>query len=187
MNTKIKIMKKIKLLPIILFCMIILSASHCEKHEPTALPPETQTGANTLGCYVDGKLFVASREYTPFGHYHINATFSRNLNHLGLGCYGKNGRMGLELQFNDIVLNVPKLISTARFLPKDNLVRDCFLFGDKNTGEIIITKFDTVNCIVSGKFKFQGKCSDIFLNVTGDSVVNVTDGRFDIKLEITDL
>jgi hypothetical protein len=186
MNTKIKIMKKIKLLPIILFCMILLSASHCEKHEPTALPPETQTGMHTLGCYVNGELLIAHRNYVVFGQPYLVARFSRNIQYLSLYGSGKIGEIGLELQFNSIQLNLPMPITTAKFFPENNFGHNCLCFGGSNTGEIIITKFDTVNCILSGKFKFQGKCSDYYLNVTGDSVANITDGRFDIKLEITD-
>ncbi len=41
------------LLPLTLFWT--LTASKCSKDE---LPPETQEGKNTFGCYVNGKLFV---------------------------------------------------------------------------------------------------------------------------------
>ena len=41
------------LLPLSLFWM--LTASRCKKD---VLPPETQDGKNTIGCYIDGELFV---------------------------------------------------------------------------------------------------------------------------------
>ena len=44
-----------------------------------------------------------------------------------------------------------------------------------NTGAITITKFDTINHIVSGTFYFKAKLED------GTETVNVTDGRFDIS------
>ena len=31
--------------------------------DPNVLPPATQTGANTAGCLVDGKVWVASKKY----------------------------------------------------------------------------------------------------------------------------
>ena len=57
---------------------------------------------------------------------------------------------------------------------------DCDYFFGENTGEIIFTKYDEKNKIVSGKFQFSARCSDISLNPIGDSIAPVTDGRFDI-------
>lgn len=42
---------------------VCLTASKCKKDKPpvnpvSQLPPETQTGANTFGCLIDGKVFV---------------------------------------------------------------------------------------------------------------------------------
>ena len=51
-----------------LLLLILLDLSTCKGCEctgcgepewATKLPPETQTGENTLGCYVNGNLFVA--------------------------------------------------------------------------------------------------------------------------------
>jgi hypothetical protein len=50
-------MKNFKLLRIVLVAALCLCSS-CEEVW-TTLPPETQTGANTIGCYVDGQLHVA--------------------------------------------------------------------------------------------------------------------------------
>ncbi len=63
----------------------------------------------------------------------------------------------------------------------------------ENCSQIFITNFDTINCIVSGTFEFLGKCAyisqghvDTLTNVycSEESTVRVTDGRFDIKLDI---
>jgi hypothetical protein len=46
---------------IFFFTAVILSGSSCKKHKPISpvdqLPPETQTGANTFGCLVNGEVF----------------------------------------------------------------------------------------------------------------------------------
>jgi hypothetical protein len=42
-------------------------------------------------------------------------------------------------------------------------------------GKLTITKYDKINRIISGRFFFTGKDA-----VTG-KIVNITDGRFDIK------
>ena len=52
----------------------------------------------------------------------------------------------------------------------------------KYTGQLTITKFDTLNKIVSGKFSFK----NIFNKAQADcncdtSIMEITDGRFDLK------
>jgi hypothetical protein len=51
-------------------------------------------------------------------------------------------------------------------------------------GEIYLTKFDTINNIVSGTFFYKIKKYNI-KNDYNDTVANITEGRFDIKLEIS--
>ena len=46
------------LLPLVVFLVASCTLIDALKPVPTALPPETQTGANTFGCLVDGKLLV---------------------------------------------------------------------------------------------------------------------------------
>ena len=75
-------------------------------------------------------------------------------------------------------------ITSCYYSPNDGDYSKCFYFGGKNTGEIIFTKLDTVNLIVSGRFKFDAQCVDAHDNVVGDSIVNITEGRFDIKLRV---
>ena len=53
-------MKILKLLPVLLFSIIILFTTQCkkDKNKEPELPPETNTGAMTFGCKVNGKVFV---------------------------------------------------------------------------------------------------------------------------------
>ncbi len=56
-------MKYLQWLTLILMAIIFVS---CEEEEPDpepALPPITQHGANTLGCYVNGKLWLPRGKY----------------------------------------------------------------------------------------------------------------------------
>ena len=43
-----------------LLISVLLSASHCKKDKTPEdqLPPETQTGAGTFGCLVNGNVFI---------------------------------------------------------------------------------------------------------------------------------
>ena len=53
----ITFMKTLKRL--LLLCLaLLLLANECKKENYDTLPPETQEGKNTFGCYVNGELFV---------------------------------------------------------------------------------------------------------------------------------
>jgi hypothetical protein len=175
-------MKKINILQIMIFITITLcSCESCKKEYLTELPPETQTGANTFGCYVNGELFVKDGTHT-FTEPPLNAEFIKGQNILTISSFSKKGYINLWVM--DVKVNIPTSLYEGYFLPEAEWGRECFCFGGKNFGEIVITKFDTTNNIVSGRFLFTGQCSDPLLNVTGDSIVNITDGRFDIKLNV---
>ena len=47
----------------LLFFLFIISSAECKKHNLSEnpvdqLPPETQTGANTFGCLINGQIFL---------------------------------------------------------------------------------------------------------------------------------
>ena len=52
-----------KLLQIMALGLTLSSCESCEEQEWDTLPPEMQTGAGILGCYVNGKLRVAPSRY----------------------------------------------------------------------------------------------------------------------------
>ncbi|GHT11392.1 hypothetical protein FACS189426_13210 [Bacteroidia bacterium] len=70
-------MKSFKLLQI-LFLLALNSCESCEEKVWTELPPETQKGANTFGCYVNDQLFVAEKGYGPFGGRYLSAGYAKN-------------------------------------------------------------------------------------------------------------
>ncbi|MDR1198945.1 MAG: hypothetical protein LBK94_08065 [Prevotellaceae bacterium] len=161
--------------------LLLMASFSCEKKEITVLPPETQTGANTFGCYVNGELFVKDGT-APWMHLPLSATYSRSDKILGIRAYSHNGNdIGLELDPLQINSSIP--ISLALYSSKNPF---CPYFAAKEAGEVIITKFDTVSCIASGRFNFNGQCSDFSLNIHGDSIVSITAGRFDVKFGIVE-
>jgi hypothetical protein len=151
---------------------------------PTELPAETQTGANTFGCYInDSILFVHDWTGAPFMHRTISAELqSKNDNALVITAYSRAGYICMKI--NKPKLDSSSTMSVAYFMPKSKISWDCFYLGGKDIGEITITKLDTVECVVSGTFQFVGRCYDDLFEIPGDSTVNVSNGRFDIKLEI---
>ena len=157
-----------------LLAIVLLSTAQCEKPDNSKLPPETQEGKNTFGCYVNDELFIAERKYAPFGGYFLSAGYSKELNSIGISAYAKNGSIGFG------VLN-PKEKTPITLLFANYHV-DNLLFEDTDIGEIYLTKFDTVNRIVSGFFSCEIKLKSIIGEANNvDSIVKITEGRFDIK------
>jgi hypothetical protein len=174
-------MKKIKILQIMIFITITLcSCESCKEEFLTELPPETQTGANTFGCYVNGKLFVPHRDYAPFGASYLSAAYSKYNDHISFTVYGKNGSMGFTIQ--------SPLLRTSMKIDNFGFVNESKVpYGENNVNEIYFTRFDTANKIVSGNFSCKLKCDYSFLPYVGnDTIVDITQGRFDLKLEIFD-
>jgi hypothetical protein len=152
---------------------------------PTELPAETQTGANTFGCYINDTILFVKDGIAPFMHRSIYAEFNRKDSLLFLYAYSNLGQISLNISNNIHVGEGESApMPSCYFTSKEYEPNSCFLFGGKNIGEVTLSKFDTINRIVSGTFQFVGRCYDDLFEVPGDSTVNVSNGRFDVKLEI---
>jgi hypothetical protein len=171
--------------------IVCLSASKCKKDKPpvdpvSQLPPETQTGANTFGCLVDGKVFLPKG--APFGgpilqcayqyldngsskgfYFQLSASHrysTQNIKSIALGTENlklKEGAFVLEDAFQDgkafgLFSESGKGNYTQKYLP----------------GLLTITKFDEINQIVSGTFWFS-------VVVSPGDTIQITDGRFDMQ------
>ena len=179
-------MKKIHFLQIMVLCLTLSSCESCKEKEWDTLPPETQTGKNTFGCLIDGELFVGGC-CAPWMHAPLSASYSIISNKLYIGAYGKiNGQAAGSIM---IGIDTPRENSTQK-LYIANYGRDtnfdftspCILFEAVNDGTCTITKLDTVNKIVSGRFEFIGKCT---LNDNDSTVIRqITQGRFDLKFDV---
>jgi hypothetical protein len=66
----------------------------------------------------------------------------------------------------------------------------CGTSVSENEGTVFLTKYDTINNIVSGTFEFTSRCAGWVRNYetkelaypNTDSVFHITSGRFDIKI-----
>jgi hypothetical protein len=160
-------MKKITFFISILAAYIFFAA--CEK-DPK-LPPETQTGAHTFGCYIDGELFLPIRTF--YGNM-INAyydTIGNNSWHKGLSiwCYGNNGnKLYMSFKNPTPITSSNILIDTVSYAGIENY----------HVSSIYFTKFDTINRIVSGRFEFE------LTDTINNNIIKFTDGRFDIRFTI---
>jgi len=140
--------------------LLIVTAHSCKQENPApTLPPETQEGKHTFGCYVNGRLFVPVPGAAGFGSPFLISDYYLSTNSLTIIAYGRNE------YFNLSILN-----------PEENIKKEIegIIYSSyriQNTGEIIFTRFDLDNLIVSGTFSFEIK-----------PYYSITQGRFDIKM-----
>jgi hypothetical protein len=150
--------------------------SSCEE-EWTTLPPETQTGANTIGCYVDGKLHVA--EGLRFlGEANPYAVYTHSYDILAISSYGK----GIDVYIYISIYNPGEQLDNLKFgIYYRDYKRDIIIEANEGEtpGEVYLTKFDRTAKTVSGRFSMK---LYYYSNGIEDSVL-ITQGRFDLKLQ----
>lgn len=157
---------------------MITSFFGCSKDK---LTKATQKGANTFSCKIDGKVFkpassggiFSSSPITvynyPYGGFALSAIFNKT----------DNGQIPKEVQINLFYLQ-----STGTYNLEINpyAIYKLSYWGGPSyhtnniyTGQVRITRCDTINKIYSGTFFFKA------IDDSTGKVVNVTDGRFDVK------
>jgi hypothetical protein len=176
----------------IILTFIVLTASNCRKNKPDnpvdQLPPETQTGANTFGCLVNGQVFK------PGGAQLSGGSLSCNYQYLNGGYFfrlvGVNDNatdrksIGIftdSLKITEgtiLILEKPFTKSKAyglySFSKTQPFLREDYETSEIYKGEIKIKKLDPVNQIVSGTFWFDA------VNAAGQKV-EIREGRFDVR------
>lgn len=172
-------MKTLKLI-LSLLLIGLLCGTSCEKYKEkvwTELPPETQVGANTIGCLVDGKLWATSQlpGYTlapaMSSYYRIERSDS-----IVLVFYanGRSGSMSGNIINPQIGLNIINRIGCS-FPSQVN----CDRFHGFENGHIFLTKLDIDAGIVSGTFEFRAQCDE-----DDNILIDVTKGRFDMRMRV---
>ena len=174
----------------LLIATLAISCSSCKKNVTTnpidQLPPETQTGANTFGCLVDGQVFLpngdpfggpikkASYQFVNGGYYLIISGGKSNDNDIS----------SVSIFSDSLKLSVGTFQLTSRNV-KNKLYGKYVFSAIGNSGiyyytneiyngQVKITKLDEVNQIISGTFWFDAADS------TQGKVVKVRNGIFDM-------
>ena len=177
------------LLPLL---MILLSCNKDDDKpvEPVdLLPPITQTGANTVGCLVNGEALLPkgggmSGNKNCFyqfvgGRYYFGLSFISSVN---------NGTKSVSLFTRKMVIEEGQtyILDAQRFIDTigrgggyshrnfNEKIEDLFYTTPGNTGEMTIKKLDFENNIVSGTFWFDA------INDDGE-IVEIREGRFDMR------
>ncbi|GAA4032633.1 hypothetical protein GCM10022409_16110 [Hymenobacter glaciei] len=167
----------------------------CEREvAPTfTLPPATQTGANTFGFVLDGRV------WRNYGWLPYTAAESDNLS----SSYVPHGRFTLNAglidrnRYERFYLFLDSLVNTGTYRANANVASgatrraerilifsgesDKLYYGYSPNGtktNVTITKLDTVKHIIAGTFE-----GAVAQRVDSTKQVRITDGRFDIKYQ----
>jgi hypothetical protein len=177
------IMKKLILLLITTFTLSCCNKDDNPFSSSDQLPAETQTGANTVGCLINGEVFLPHAEgLTP----EVNCFYQLD-----------NGDFFFTMRFSDfrnggsksvfIQTKRVNLINGQTYSLNKNMVDNgdfsgggMFWLTPNNisytntikTGELKITRVDLSNSIISGTFWFDA------VNSAGE-IVEIRQGRFD--------
>jgi len=172
-----------------LFILILILACFSCNKEISELPPATQSGANTFGCKIDGKLWGPSgfgiiptaapleARYMADHNLIINArNFSSSPTETEIELFIKNASEPGTYSLNTTVSYPTFAASYGYYVHRKFSPDNEWMSSDQYTGSIMLTKIDTVNLIVSGTFEFHA------INLyNSPQPINVTEGRFDIK------
>ena len=165
----------------------------CKKHKTVnpidQLPPETQTGAKTFGCLVDGKAFLPGGAAFSGGSLQCNYQFDNGFYFILIGRYQNlrngegNGSVGVftdSLKIHEgeripLKTRINGSASAGYLRPKSSYqVEEFDTDGNLYTGELYIKKLDTIHQIVSGTFWFDA------VNSNGLKT-EIREGRFDVR------
>jgi hypothetical protein len=163
-------------------------SSSCKKQvvqpvsELSKLPAATQTGANTFGCLINGQAFVPqNRSLLEGPKLQCNYIYTAGGYYFTVGGVNKNsgGITSDVIIFTDsLAIKDGQTIKLAddgrgKAFGEYYLVNPPYQTNKTLTGELNITKFDTIKQIISGTFYF---------NVLDNALdtVKITDGRFDM-------
>lgn len=154
--------------------------SKCNKDPlPPPLPAETQTGANTLGCKINGEIYRARGLGACYNYlvqyYKSDSALLIKTNNTCATALQISLKSIFELK--DYQISNPVFNS---FYYSTKVPVSCNLYERTNsiqTGIVTITRFDLPNKIVSGRFNGV-------LKQTGCPDINITEGRFDFKLDV---
>jgi Family of unknown function (DUF6252) len=171
---------------VLAFLCLTFSLFTCKQTD--VLPQATQEGKNTFGCLIDGKAYVPDGGGSFSGIKPVNGGLSGipsvpNKTGIYIRAYSRDGKE-LVIFINDnkvanYVLNTntqtrPASLNSKDYASYTSTEGDEYVTSSKFTGQITVTKADTVTGIVSGSFDFTAATK------TGQTV-SITNGRFDVN------
>jgi hypothetical protein len=146
--------------------------------EPAALPPLTTEGKNTFGCLIDGRVFLPGKR--ELGAQILSIFFEQN----SLQLQAKAGKESVSVICNNITTegtyNIPPPPSDGKMYTNNEIGSTCWPIVKLENSKIIITYFDKTARIISGTFEYLNM-KPKFASCDTTKVINITEGRFDVK------
>lgn len=188
METK-KLIKTMKNLILTFAISIAFISCNKDDDQPSnpidQLPPATQTGAQTIGCLVNGVPFADSGVMNNF-YQHIDGEYFLVINWLRNTSEGyKSGQIATNrIQIEEgqtYILNKSSYVdgdytgAGATFVSTLSEIYGQYETNTNYTGQIHFTRFDTVNFIMSGTFEFEAQ------EIQTGETISITNGRFDLN------
>jgi hypothetical protein len=166
--------------------LVLCQCQLFKKEVKPELPPETQEGKRTMGCKVDGQIWLP--EYSKrglFGGSEFSMTYEGSFYGLSLGADRKRetyvgfnvydvAESGTYALFKIYTPFYSGLQRITKAIYTDST--GDFETDSLHTGKVTITKLDRQKAVISGTFYF-----DAYNKKTG-KVVKITEGRFDYPL-----
>ncbi len=182
-------MKKTFFILAFITALTTLTGSNCKKenNEPQ-LPPETQTGANTLGFKINGKVYTASGKSGLLTNQHVWGGGPNSDTSIIIAASNSNQKYNLYIKIKytgnvGIHRTIPNTVYYGTFQDNSNGTipgnSNFYQTNDMYRGTVNI-KFanGSINplrgsTIVAGTFEMEA------VNANGQ-IIKITDGRFDI-------
>lgn len=187
MKKENKLKQIIKSKNILLLLLLSMTLSCCsnddDNNTPTnpidQLPPATQTGENTIGCLLDGNVFLPGNRPNSTNCFYqfVNGEFyfvaavgneDSNFNSLGLGIGTQKKEIIQGETYSLIELEDNNAYGSYIYNSFSNYTSQTY------TGELTITKLDMQNQIVSGTFWYDVEDQDGIVH-------EIRNGRFDMQ------
>ena len=158
---------------------LILIVTSCKKEH---LTKETQKGANTFSCKINGKVFVPCNDFDLFvTSTPLYAHYDNNFTRIFI-----EAQCNKEVPYRRIYIDLNNFHGVGEYLLSDINNSCIYLESDPidkyyksqltQSGRVTITKDDRTNSILSGTFEFTGANTK-----NSFDIATISSGRFDIK------
>ena len=166
--------------------ILLLSTSQCKKKDLPQLPPETETGAMTFGCKINGQIFVPQdgRGRSGLRLEYVNLGIGKAGGwYLNITSYDYQKKKGIHIETDSLLLKqgdsyqfrYQKGYTLIWFEQVENSTTQIYAPKGNDSGTLYIKKHDLTNRILSGTFSFTGT------KISTGEKVTVTDGKFDLR------
>lgn len=166
--------------------MYLIIESGCAKDDDLQLPAITQRGEDTFGCLVNGEVWLPKGMllYTPKHYVALERWEDVRIWDIVANRKTSSGfafRIP-EDSFEEGILNIPvdKDNDIGIFFGfEENFPNEYFSWDPDFSGELNITRYDTINKIISGTFWFD-------LMSEKRTKIEIREGRFDLTINQID-